>query len=140
MSEKKALRFNKGKLDLTYLLEFPKAMRLFCLICAYGEHKYGRNNFKLGNKPDLEYWKSTMRHLQDFYATWNPYGDQPEKHDDLFDEESGLLGIGHAIWNLIAFVELNVPDDYLMKFDSWEEFFTHCEEVHGKFRDQRETV
>lgn len=120
----KAMRFNEGKPDLTYLLEFPRAMALFCNICKFGEHKYGRGNFKRGGKPDLEYYQSAMRHLQAAYA------------GEDFDADSGLHHLGHAIWNFITLIEINEHET--MRFDSFEDFMKYCQETGEKYRAQRE--
>ncbi len=133
----KAMRFNTGKMDLTYMLEFPKAFRLFCLICIGGEYKYGRGNFKAGGKPDLEYFKSLMRHIQDSYTAHAPGEARPD-WSEVFDDDSGVHSAGHAIWNLIAWVELNVPEDMIMRFDTMDEFYAHCEETAKKYKAQRE--
>lgn len=136
--EKKAMRFDSGKIDLTYLLEFPQATQLLSLICMYGEYKYNRGNFKLGGKPDIEYFKSGMRHLQEFYTAWAPgEGTGSGNGEDIFDTESGLNHLGHVVWNLMTFIELNLPANALMTYADMAEFQEHLNAVREKFAENR---
>jgi hypothetical protein len=128
--KKKALRFNQGKLDLSYMLEFPRAMALFCNICTFGEHKYERGNFKLGGKPDLEYYKSLMRHIQDAF----------DADAESWDDDSGLHHLGHAMWNIAALIQLNLKDEDTMRFGSQAEFMEYCKETQEKYRAMREAA
>ena len=128
----KAMRFDGGKIDRSYQLAFPRAMALLCNVCTYGEYKYGRDNYRDGGKGSREYFKCQMRHVQEGFAAMQ----YPDYADQVFDKESGLHHIGHAIWNLMSVLELEVED--LMRFETQEDFIKHCEEVQEKFRAKRE--
>ncbi len=131
MVAKPAMRFNKGKMDWTYLFEFPKALGCWVKVCIFGEFKYGRLNFKSGGKDDLEYWKCLMRHVQKAYeARFNP--DVSE-----LDGDSKLHHLGHAVWNAVALMELNRSEDDLWGFDTYDEFLEHCRLTAEKFAAQR---
>ncbi len=129
---KKAMRFDEGKIDRSYQLAFPRAMALLCNVCTYGEYKYGRDNYRAGGKGNLEYFKCQMRHIQEGFAAMQ-YQDY---EDQVFDKESGLHHLGHALWNLLSVLELEVED--LMRFESQADFIKHCEEVRERFAAKRE--
>lgn len=102
MENNKGLRYNKGKVRLDLIPEFP--INEIGKILTYGANKYtivnenddiietGDNNWKKGMS-----WKSiiasTKRHLSAF-----------EKGED-YDKESNLLHIAHAATNLIFLLE-----------------------------------
>ena len=98
----KAQRHNKGKPELSYWLQFPRSAEALSRVMEYGATKYERGNWALGGKPDEEYVDSAMRHLtamMKYYKT----GDK----SDLFDKESGCLHIGHAMFNIMALIDVN---------------------------------
>lgn len=95
-----ALRYNAGKAELSYLLDLPRALTELCRVFEYGAAKYSRGNYKLGGKPDEEYLDAALRHV--FAA-----------RTAARDPESGCLHLAHAIWNLAALIELNVPDPHV---------------------------
>lgn len=129
-AKKQAMRFNSAKLDLSYLLEFPKAFAAWCNVCKFGEFKYNRGNFKIGGKPDLEYYQSALRHMQDAFTAMNE-GDE----DGQFDADSGLHHIAHAAWNMLALLELNAEKH--MRFDSQAEFLEHCRETAERYAKEK---
>lgn len=91
-----ALRFNEGKPLLSYLtMSFSRAVHAIARIMEFGANKYEDGNWRLGNKPDREYWDSFFRHL-DYYT-----------NGEYYDQDSGCCHIGHMIWNLCALLELN---------------------------------
>lgn len=94
-----ARRDNSHKPQMDYVLMFPKALQAVARVCEHGGRKYGKGNFKLGGKPNDEYYGCAMRHLFKAY----------EGQD--FDDQSGGLHIAHAIWNLMALLELNWEGD-----------------------------
>jgi hypothetical protein len=49
-----------------------------------------------------------------------------------------LHHLGHALWNLLTVLELEVED--LMRFESQAEFIKHCEEVRERFKAKREAA
>lgn len=103
-----AARFNQGKPRLNYILRFPKVMEAISRIKELGAAKYGDDNWKKGGKPDTEYIDSMLRHLTAFMA------------GEEIDEDSGCCHLGHAIWNLMALLELNHPDVIIDEKLFWE--------------------
>lgn len=97
MSEK-ALRYNEGKPELAYVLEFGRALEAVSRVCEAGGRKYNRGNWKKGGKPDHEYFDSCMRHLRAHHE------------DELYDPETGCLHAAQAMWNLMAYIQLNAPE------------------------------
>jgi len=97
MSE--ALRFNEGKPKLSYFMRsFPKMAEAVARVKEFGANKYNEGNWRQGNKPDQEYWDSLFRHLNYIFD------------GEMYDQDSGCLHLGHAVWNLCALLELNYPD------------------------------
>lgn len=93
-----ALRDNKGKAELSYILELPRTMRALAKVFAQGAIKYARGNWKLGGKPDQEYLDAALRHMEQFVNV-GPY-----------DPDIGTIHLANAIWNLAALIELNHPE------------------------------
>lgn len=95
-----ALRDNKGKDELSYLLSIPEAQKALAHVFRQGAKKYTRDNWKLGGKPDAEYLDALQRHLL--------------KHvnEGPFDPETGALHLAHAVWNLVALIELNIAPEH----------------------------
>jgi hypothetical protein len=93
---KEALRYNEGKPMLSYFMRsFPKMVEAVARVKEFGANKYDDDNWRLGNKPDKEYWDSLFRHLNYHFK------------GELYDDDSGCLHIAHAVWNLCALLELN---------------------------------
>jgi len=90
-----ALRHNSNKPQTSYILHFPKVIELLARIMEVGEVKYAKFNWKKGGNTDQSYMDAALRHMLKFTA------------GDVFDEEYGTHHLGHAIWNLMALVELN---------------------------------
>lgn len=93
MSE--ARRYNKGKLELSRMRDFGVATRGIVKVMMQGAVKYADGNWKLGGKKDQEYLDSHDRHLQAFHE------------GQYYDPDSGTPHLAHAIWNLMALMELN---------------------------------
>lgn len=90
--KKTAMRDNKKKPQLSFLLDFPNATKEFAKICEFGADKYKRHNWKQGF-PITEIEDSLLRHLQDFHNC----------EDD--DVESKCKHAGHIMWNAAALIE-----------------------------------
>lgn len=88
-------RKNEGKPELSYLLDFPAALQEFAAVCTYGARKYSRDNWKKGGKPDQEYFDAALRHML------------AARSGEIEDPESGAMHLAHAMWNLMACMELN---------------------------------
>jgi len=105
-SKESAMRFNTGKSELSYLLDFPEAISQMADVAAFGAEKYARNNWKKGLDVN-QVVDSLLRHLSSFKA------------GEIIDPESGKPHTGHIIWNAMALAEtLKLhPEDVTL----WEE-------------------
>lgn len=96
---KEAARYNEGKPKLSYFMRsFRKMNEAIARIKEFGAAKYEEDNWRLGNKPDVEYLDSLFRHLDLFLS------------GEVYDQDSGCHHLGHAVWNLSALLELNYGD------------------------------
>lgn len=86
-------RYNKGKPQLSYVMEFPNAVKGVSLVAEFGAIKYARNNYKSGLK-HVEIIDSLLRHMSDYMAG-----------EDV-DPESGLPHVFHIAWNGLALAEM----------------------------------
>lgn len=121
MSE--ALRYNEGKAKLSYMMRsFPRMVAAIARVKEMGGIKYEDGNWRLGNKPDDEYWDSGFRHLNAVF----------EGED--YDKDTGCLHLAHAVWNFCALLELNYHD--LPVID--EEVFIERGQHWAKVRAERE--
>jgi hypothetical protein len=99
-----ALRFNEGKPKLGYFMRsFRRALEAVARVKEFGANKYNEGNWKKGGKPDEEYLDSMCRHL-DYYLG-----------GEVYDQDSGCHHLGHAIWNLCAWMELNTTGPLIDK-------------------------
>lgn len=90
-----AARYNSGKPELYYLLEFPTPIEAVCRVKELGAAKYDRGNWKKGGKPDREYISACLRHLLAFQS------------GEYYADDSGCAHLAHAMWNIMALMELN---------------------------------
>lgn len=81
-------RFNTGKVQLSFLLEAPDAVRGLCRVLEIGAKKYDRDNWKKGMPFDTV-MDSLLRHLLSF------------KEGEHFDPESGLPHTDHVLANSV---------------------------------------
>jgi hypothetical protein len=105
MTKKKAMRDNVGKPEIDYVCFYPKSLEVFARTMEYGARKYDHLNFLYGGKPDREYTGSLMRHLLDIFKY---IATKDKKY--LYDEESGCMVVGHIMFNIMSFLDLNHPD------------------------------
>lgn len=92
----KASRYNEGKPQLSYLLDFDRALDALVKVCEQGAIKYEELNWKKGGKPDREYIDSCLRHVKAY------------QNGEVYDKDMGTIHIANAAWNLLAMLELNV--------------------------------
>ena len=92
LENEKMMRDNAGKHKLSYLLDFPNAIKSWVKVMEFGAEKYQRNNWKKGG-PVTECEDSLLRHLLAFH--------QCEDHD----AESKELHLGHVMFNAAAIIE-----------------------------------
>lgn len=92
-----AARYNAGKPMLGFLLQFPTAIASLARVKELGAAKYERDNWKKGGKPDHEYVDACLRHLT------------AHVNGETFADDSGCTHLGHAMWNIMALIELNYP-------------------------------
>lgn len=95
--KKEASRMNAGKAEWDYIFDFPTAVEAFCRVKELGAIKYERDNWKAGGKPDREYISAVGRHISAF------------KQGETFATDTGCLHLAHAMWNVMALIELNYP-------------------------------
>lgn len=91
--KEQAMRFNEGKPELGYLLDFPHAIVGMASVAAFGAEKYERDNWKKG-LPANQVINSLLRHLTSLKA------------GEVEDLESGLLHTSHITWNAMALAEM----------------------------------
>lgn len=116
-------RFNQGKPMLSYFRRsFPKMIEGVARVKELGAAKYGDDNWRLGGKPDQEYYDSMDRHLAAYL--------QGETHDS----DSGCHHLAHAVWNLCALYELNHSDEpaVVEEFFKRLEYYNNSEEIAKK--------
>ena len=99
-------RANEGKIQLSYLTEFPNALTLLCRIAEGGAQKYSRGNWKKG-LDDYELQDSLLRHLLEGLQDIEEGQTMPNAIEGAFimDLDSGEPSLGHALWNLMALIE-----------------------------------
>lgn len=98
-NEKEALRFNDGKIDLTYCPESLIAATAACFMSNAKEHggKYPKNNWKLG-MPYTKVLASLKRHIAQF------------TEGETIDEESGLPHTWHMACNIAMLIEYDAAN------------------------------
>ena len=94
----KASRYNEGKPKLSYFVRsFRWMLEAVARIKEFGANKYEDDNWRLGNKSDVEYLDSAQRHLDSFLG------------GEFYDPDSGCAHLGQVVWNFCALAELNYP-------------------------------
>lgn len=93
-----ALRYNKDKPELSYILDTSLAITGACKVMSFGAVKYGRNNWKKGLPTD-EVIDSLLRHLLAY------------KDGEVLDPESGLPHLDHVTCNALFLATFGERDD-----------------------------
>tara|TARA_R110000824_G_scaffold3751_2_gene17899 strand:+ start:9042 stop:9521 length:480 start_codon:yes stop_codon:yes gene_type:complete len=88
----KAMRSNSGKVPMSHVLDFPRAMALLAEVAEGGAEKYNRGNFQKGQDASVTI-DCLLRHLFKWWAG----------EDD--DSESGKSHLGHVMWNATVLAE-----------------------------------
>lgn len=92
-----AKRFNTGKPQLSYILDFPIAINQMAGVMEYGEKKYGdRYNWRKGQDP-MKVMDSLLRHATAI------------QNGEMLDQESGLPHTGHMMCNVALLAEYFGP-------------------------------
>ena len=101
------MRKNTGKPMLSFILDFPAALKALANVMEGGAKKYARNNWKKGG-PITEIEDCLMRHLLAFHNC-----------EDM-DKESKNHHMAHVIFNAAAIIEIG--ENYGGTFDDrdWE--------------------
>lgn len=92
-------RYNAGKPDMSYLLEFYSSLSQFARVCTFGETKYSRGNYLKG-LPLSNLMAAAIRHMGKFMQGFEE------------DEESGEHHLAHAVWNLLVALEQQSQEGY----------------------------
>ncbi len=92
-----SLRFNIGKPQLSYILEFDHALNGIAKVMEMGAEKYDRGNWKIG-LPKEQLLDSLMRHLVHL------------ANGDSNDDESGLPHIHHVLANALFYAYHHEPE------------------------------
>jgi len=79
------LKFDSGKVDLSYLLEFP-ILSDYCRVMGHGEEKYGRSNYVMHDDVN-RITAALLRHLSAFHG------------GEKIDPDSGINHLAHVIAN-----------------------------------------
>lgn len=86
-------RFNAKKAKLSFLFQFPTAIKGVSIVGTFGAEKYSKNNWKKGLN-HTEVVDSLMRHLSSYMD------------GEMVDPESGLPHVDHVSWNALALAEM----------------------------------
>ena len=86
-----ALRYNDGKPQLVFILDFPNAVEGLSNIKSFGAKKYELHNWKRG-RGFRDTISSLLRHLM-------------ASASEVVDKDSGLPHIDHVVWNALALAE-----------------------------------
>ena len=92
-----AKKFDGGKPDLSYMLEYYGLMAGFCRVMSHGEAKYGRENFMEGAGDEAyvrRLYAAVMRHLMARYG------------GEVLDPESGQDHLCHAMGGIAMIYQL----------------------------------
>lgn len=83
-----------GKVELSYLEYFPKALRAVCLVSMFGTKKYSRGGWIHVKDGQRRYRDAQFRHML--------------SDNGFADSDSGLPHAAHAAWNALAVLELEL--------------------------------
>jgi hypothetical protein len=86
-----------GKVELSYLEYFPKALRAVCLVSMFGAKKYSRGGWRRVTDGRRRYQDAQLRHML------------PDS--GFYDANSNLPHVAHAAWNALAVLELELSQN-----------------------------
>jgi hypothetical protein len=103
--KKEGVKYDQGKptpelLQLRAIMEVAKIME-------YGKRKYDANNWRRG----MDWSRLAGATLRHFFAFWNGKD---------YDEESGMLHLAHAAWNILSLLEYQLAG-YTEWDDRWDQ-------------------
>jgi hypothetical protein len=101
------MRKNEGKAPLSFILDFPTALRELAFVMAGGAVKYARNNWKKG-APITEVEDCLMRHLLAYHNC------------DTTDAESKRHHMAHVIFNAAGIIEIEAMHGDKFDDRDWE--------------------
>lgn len=92
---------HKAPLDILQVRQFPKALQMLALATAYGHEKYKETdkdflNFKRVKGGSQTYFDAAARHNAERYE---------------FDDESNLPHMLHAVWDMLAALEMYIEEN-----------------------------
>lgn len=94
----KEMKYDQGKVDMSFLEYFPNALEALCRVSEAGCKKYERGSFTQVKNARRRYTGAMLRH---YFQEGS--GDEPE-----IDEETGLEHDLMTMWNAICRVELRL--------------------------------
>lgn len=101
------MRKNKGKAPLSFILDFPTAIKEIAFAMLGGSKKYARNNWKKGG-PITELEDCLLRHLCDYHNCENS------------DSESKRHHLAHVMINAAFIIETEAMHGDKFDDRDWE--------------------
>lgn len=89
------MKFDTNKLEYN-LVDF-RALAWLVAALTYGAIKYERNNWRLVERADERYYDALLRHVEEWRA------------GEMYDSESGLPHLAHAMFCVMCLCALYVP-------------------------------
>jgi len=86
-------KLDRGKIKAALIIDFALALQQVALVGTFGAEKYTRGGWQDVPDAEIRYTDAMWRHLL------------ASRHEPL-DKDSGLPHMSHALWNLLAVVEL----------------------------------
>jgi hypothetical protein len=91
-------KFDEGKPDLAFMMDFPDLMIHFCLALEEGKRKYGYKNYMKGLET-RRVVAALLRHIQ------------AHCRGEVRDPDTGITHLGYAVANLAMLSEMKGESD-----------------------------